>query len=125
MFGLFKNKEPRERIDLRNEFEKITQAARGADNSMQIAVGVGINIANSLFIKRYGTVESFKLMPRHERTAYIMKLTKFEEKMSEQDPPAAIGIALFKMWIGVVAETDEELAEQFSKEISYFSRKAP
>jgi len=125
MFGLFKKREPQERIELRKEFEKITKAVHGADSPVQVAVGYGINMANSLFIKRFSTVDAFVSLPREESASYIKSLTQFEEKMSSQDPPTAIGIGLFKMWIGVVAERDEELATQFSKEISYFSRKAP
>ena len=125
MFGLFKKKEPQERVELRKEFEKVTKAVHGADNPVQVAVGYGINLANTLFVKRYSTVDAFVNLPRGERSAYIMSLTQFEEKLCKQDPPAAIGVGLFKMWIGVIAERDDELASQFSKEISYFSRKAP
>ncbi len=125
MFGFFKKKEPRERLELRKEFEKVTMAVHSADSPVQIAVGYGINLANSVFVKRYSTVDTFVNLPREERTAYIVSLTQFEEKLCKQDPPAAVGVGLFKMWIGVVAERDDELASQFSKEISYFSRKAP
>jgi len=125
MFGLFKKKESQARSELRREFEKVTKVVHGADNPVQVAVGYGINLANTMFAKRHSTVDTFVNLPREERTAYIVSLTQFEEKLCTQDPPVAIGVGLFKMWIGVVAERDDELASQFSKEIEYFSLKAP
>ena len=123
MFEFFKKKEPAGRKELRDEFEKFTSALRRADDVIQIAVGHSINMANSMFIKRFGSVDAFCQQPMSERIKYIESLTAFEEKMSQQDPSAALGFGLFKMWVGVLSEQDQELMSQFSKELGYLSRK--
>lgn len=123
MFGFFKKKEPPGRMELREEFEKFTSALRRADAKTQIAVGQSINMANSMFIKRFGSPDAFCQKATSERIEFIKSLTAFEEKMSQQDPPVALGFGLFKMWVGVLGEQDYELMSQFSKELGYFSRK--
>lgn len=123
MFGFFKKKEPPGRKELREEFEKFTNALRRADDVTQMAVGHSINMANSMFIKRFGSIDAFCQQPKGERIKYIQSLTAFEEKMSQQDPSVALGFGLFKMWVGVLSEQDQELMSQFSKELGYFSRK--
>lgn len=123
MFGLFKKKEPPGRKEVREEFEKFTTALHHAQDVVQVSVGHSINMANSLFAKRFGSVNEFCRQPASERIKYIQSLTAFEERMSQQDPPATLGFGLFKMWIGVVSEQDQELMSQFSKELAYFSRK--
>jgi len=123
MFGFFKKKEQPGRRELREEFEKLTSALRRADDITQIAVGHSINMANSMFIQRFGSPDAFCQKPTSERIEYIKSLTAFEEKMSQQDPSVALGFCLFKMWICVLSEQDHELMSQFSKELGYFSRK--
>lgn len=123
MFGFLKKKEPRGRRELREEFEKFTSALHRADDVTQMAVGHSINMANSMFIKRFGSINAFCQQPASERIKYIQSLTAFEEKMSQQDPSVALGFGLFKMWVGVLSEQDQELMSQFSKELGYFSRK--
>lgn len=123
MFRFFKKKEPPGRKELREEFEKFTSALRRADDITQIAVGHSINMANSMFIKRFGSIDAFCQQPKGEKIKYIQSLTAFEEKTSQQDTSVALGFGLFKMWVGVLSEQDQELMSQFSKELGYFSRK--
>lgn len=123
MFGFFKKKEPQGRKELREEFEKFTTTLRRADAVTQIAIGHSINMANSMFIKRFGSTNAFCQQSTSQRIEYIKSLTAFEEKMSQQNPSLALGFGLFKMWIGVLSEQDHELMSQFSSELEYFSRK--
>ena len=123
MFGVFGNKERPDRKALRLEFETVTKALHSADELTQIAVGHSINLANTAFVARFSTVEGFKAIPAIERIEYIKGLSRAEEAIGHGDSQAALGFGLFKMWIGAVTASDEELATQFSKELSFFSRK--
>lgn len=66
MFGFLKKKEPPGRRELREEFEKFTNALRRADDVTQMAVGHSINMANSMFIKRFGSINAFCQQPANE-----------------------------------------------------------
>ncbi len=124
MFGFGKKKEDENRKALRQEFESVTTALRTADNTVQIAVGHSINMANSLFEKSFSGAKGFQELPKSERISYIGKLTEMETSLkSKGDIPASLGFGLFKMWVGAAAELDAELMSQFSKELAYFSEK--
>ena len=123
MFGLFKKQESSARKGLRLEFERVTAMLRGADDLSQMSVGHVINMMNSMFIKRFRTVDEFQLLPKSVKMDYIHSLSSMEEKMASEDPFSALGVGLFKMWIGTVVENDEALMSQFFNELSYFSRK--
>ena len=123
MFGFFKKKESADRKAMREEFEEHIRVLRHTDDATKMAVGYGINIANSMFIKRYGSVKAFSQQPMSEKINYIHSLNEFETKMSDQDPLFVVGASLFKKWIAALIEEDKELMSQFSKELDYFSRK--
>lgn len=122
MFGLFKRENP-DRRAMRVEFETVTRQLRTADPLAQMAVGHSINLANSLFRKRY-TVAAFQALPNRDQIAYIQNLTDMAIKLQSEasDPTAAVGFDLFKMWVGAVAAKDERLMQQIASELSYFSK---
>jgi len=122
MFNFFK-KESADRKAMRKEFEEHTKALRHADDLTQIAVGHAINMAHSMFIKRFGSAKEFGQQPINEQIKYIQSLSNFEEKIGVQDPLTALGSSLFKKWLAALAEADKELMSQFRKELDYFSRK--
>jgi len=119
----FKEKEFPGRKEFLQEFGKFTRALRRADDETQIAVGHSINMANSMLIKRFGSIDAFCEQPTSERIEFIQSLRAFEEELSQQYPSVALGIGLFKVWVGVLCEQDQELISLFSKEIGYFTRK--
>jgi hypothetical protein len=119
----FSRKEPPGRKAFREEFDTVTAKLRTADEVSQVAVGHSINMANSFFIQPFTAIESFRKLPKAEKLAYIQSLTSMEEKLTAKDPHAAVGFGLFKMWVGALAEDDEELIARFSKELAFLSRK--
>ena len=123
MFGLFKKQEPSARKGLRLEFERVTAMLRSSDNLSQMAVGHSINMANSIFAKRFQSVDSFRLLPRTQKMEFIHSLSAVEENAARKDVHFALGVALFKMWIGAVVADDVELTCQMFEELRFFSRK--
>ncbi|CEO38673.1 hypothetical protein [Photobacterium kishitanii] len=124
MFGFFNKKEDPNRKILREQFEATTTALRATDDLVQMAVGHSINIANSIFVKRYSSLSEFQQLPKNERVLYIRKLTDMENKLAEKgDHHTLLGFSLFKMWVGAAAEIDTELMDLFSNQLAYFSKK--
>lgn len=117
----FSKKEPPGRKAFREEFDTVTAKLRRADELSQVAVGHSVNMANSFFIQRFSTIESFRKLPKAEKLAYIQSLTAMEEKLTGKDPHAAVGFGIFKMWVGALSEDDEELIARFSKELAFAS----
>jgi len=125
MFGFGNKKESPNRKALREEFEMVTTGLRSADNLIQVAIGHSINMASSIFHQRFSSPSEFQQIPTSERYEYINKLTNMENKLryENNDECGAMGFALFKMWVGAVAELDTDLMQQFSNELAYFSKK--
>lgn len=111
-----------ERADLRQQFREILSTLQTADQLAQAAVGHGINMMNSLFVKKFGDVDAFQRRPKVENLAFIDSLTHLEQELAPRDPHSALGVILFKMWIGAVAERDQGLMNEFSADLAVLSR---
>jgi hypothetical protein len=125
MFGFGSKKENPERKAAREEFETTCRQLRGADEVVQMAVGHAINMANSMFMKTFESVDGFNRIPSSQKFEYIAKLTQAENTFRDEkkDMASSLGFGLFKMWVGMVTARDTELIDAFARELSVFSRK--
>ena len=121
MFGWFRKHDDQHREGLRNDFLRVTTKLKSADPGIRMAVGHSINMANSLFMQRFGGVQGFRALSRSEKLKYIEALTKAEGNTAKEQPHRSIGFALFKMWVGALTEEDEELIEEFSHGLAELS----
>lgn len=90
-------KESPHRKVLREQFESLTTSLRYMDELHQVAVGHGINTANSFSLKQFTSVEIFLGLPKTDKLQYIGALTSMEQELGKRDPHSAAGFALFKM----------------------------
>lgn len=92
----------------------------------QIAVGNGINMANTAFTKRFSGTDGFLRISKIEQNQYILQLNDAANKMSESrgDNETALGFLLFKYWIAAVAEQDKQLVDHFGAGLANLSKKA-
>ena len=122
MFGFFKNILKPERQKIIDEFTQTIEKLKGADSSVQLVVGHGVNMANSLFFRKFKTVEEFKNITRHEQDDYLKKFGVMEVETGKKDPLMAIGFGLFKMWLVSIITNDDEAMQYFSKELGWLSK---
>lgn len=123
MGWIFSKKELSSRQQFRDEFVTVTAKLWSADELTQVAVGHGLNLMTTAFMQRFGDIKTFSALPQEEKNVYIKSLTKAEEGLIAKDPYAALGIGLFKMWIGALTADDEELIRHFSKDLALISKK--
>lgn len=116
--------EPPERRELRVEFETVTDALMEADLAVQVAVGTGINLANSLFTKEFRTVAEFSRLSKSIKVDYVNRLTVAEKRLKDErgDFHASLGFGLFKGWLGAITEDDEDLVDNFGARLNTLSR---
>ncbi len=122
MFGLFGKRRESPREGIRKDYDRVMDVIRRSPPAAQIAVGHSINLVNSMFVKRFGTIAAFQALPENERLGYIESLTK-AEAAAAKEPPAAVAFALFKMWVAAISTDDPEMIEYLSNGISELSRK--
>jgi hypothetical protein len=122
MFGLFKRKSSDKWDMLMKEFSEITQSIRGEGKVAQIAVGHGINTANSFFNKSFSDISSFQKLPETERVEYIKKLGMTVEKIAKKDMHTAVGFRLFQMWLVAKIEGNTDAENIINKELVTLSK---
>ena len=124
MFNLFGKRRDPYRVQVKQQFDAITKQLRTADELSQMAVGHAINMANTFFLQRFGSIAAFSALSKPEKLDYIHSLSSFEEKLAVSDRHSSLGTTLFKMFVGALVENDAELVEHFSGELAFFSHKA-
>ena len=123
MFNPFKKQVSPLREEIRNDFAKYAREVKDSEDVYQIGVGHAINMANSMFIQRFGSIDGFCQRSTSERSDYQAKLAASAIEIGKQDGLTARGFLLFTMWVAAVNNRDQELISEFSKELAYFSRK--
>ena len=122
MFGFLKKRANSERQKVIEEFTQAINAIKGADKTVQLAVGHGLNMANSFFFQKFHNIDAFKGISKREQLDYLRKLGATEEEIGKKDPQAALGFGLFKMWIASIIQNDEESMQYFSNELAWLSK---
>jgi len=76
-----------------------------------------------MFRKSFSSISAFESLSKGEKIEFVERISRFEDDLLERDlGEAAVGCALFKIWLGALAEGDEELGDYFSRELDHFSR---
>ena len=117
MFGLFGKRRESPREGIRKDYDRVMDVVRRSPPEAQLVVGHTINLVNSIFLKRFGTIAAFQALPEKERLGYIESLTK-AEAAAAKEPPAVVAFALFKMWVAAISANDREMIDYFSKAAS-------
>ena len=106
---------------LLEEFCSAAAFLRKREKATQIAVGIAIDMANSMFTRSFSERTNFLRYTSADRTAYIGKLAALERDSLSSDPHLALGFGLFKMWVAAVSQEDIALENRFGADLAYFS----
>jgi len=123
MIGLIRRRDSQRRERLLREFASVIAKLRGANELIQGSVGRSINIANCLFIQRFGSAAKFQASSDEQQNQYIGSLARAEERFTNRWPSTAIGFSLFKMWLEALTEEDIALPQLFARALAALSAK--
>jgi len=112
-----------EQSKLSEEFERVTASLRTAAPIRQGAVARKIDSAKNSFLKRFVSVAAFRELSKGDKLQYVGSLTRAEANRGGKDPDSEIAIALFAMWVAILAENDSELEDKFTREFASLSMK--
>lgn len=122
MFGLFKRKSHDKLNMLIDEFFETAHAVRNKDKTVQVAVGNGINLANSMFNKTFSDISLFQKLNDAESSDYIKKLGLTVEEIAKKDMYTATGFRLFQIWLVLNYEGGCTSEKNINKELSQLSK---
>jgi hypothetical protein len=107
----------------RLEYSRLTSAVRSASEPDQRAIGAAIREAYGDFVHRFDTTHAFVHLSEDRRQPYLDMLEALVVALQRDNPAAAIGTGLFRLWVAAVAEEDGDLRNQFARELVYLSNK--
>jgi hypothetical protein len=124
MSGLFQ----RGKAPARSEFEEMKRVlcrlkASGAQT--QFAVGAGVQLANTDFLRRFAGIESFRRIPAAEQQRFCSELSDLELELRSRGLGMALGVGLYRIWLTDLLAGRRNVAELLGEELTELSRKGP
>lgn len=123
MLNIFKKKREKQRNQVIEEFTGLVEPLKTKPEQIQILVGHGINIGNSLFFKNVTSINEFNNLPDKKKFDFFKKFLDFKEKMKNEDQYVYLGLHLYATWILAVINNDNELQLMVSSELKWISKK--
>ena len=120
MFNFFKNKQRDKTI---KEFNMVIENIKTNDETFQMVVGHGVNLAYSFFCKKYKKKQFFENQSHEERMEYFKKYIDFRNKVGEKDSTIYLGLYCFGIWLLSLVTKDKKLEEISEKELVWLSKK--
>lgn len=111
----------------RDELEglrKVLSRLKSTQAHMRSAVGAGVHLANSDFIRRFANIESFRRIPLEAQKRFCSELSDLELGLTGKDPGMAVGVGLYRIWLADVLAGRQTVAEMLGEELTELSRKA-
>jgi len=111
----------------RSEFEetkKVLSHLKACGSRTQIAVGAGVRLANTDFIRRFAGIESFLRVPSEEQKRFCSELSDLELRLRTSGVGMALGVGLYRIWLTDMLAGRRNIAELLGEELSELSRKA-
>ncbi len=103
---------------------QLISIARDTDEVAQIAVGNGINLANSYLTTRFENLDSFQSRNQNEQQDFADGLEKMSNELIKDDPQTALGFDLYAIWLRALIGHDDTFTDYCKEEMATLSRKA-
>src|SRR5512138_2974296 len=81
------------------ELRKVLCRLRSSDAQTRRAVGAGVCLANTDFLRRFCGIESFRGMPVAEQKRFCAELNDLELGLRSPEVGMAIGVGLYRIWL--------------------------
>ncbi len=111
----------------RGEFEetkKVVCHLKASGARTQIAVGVGVRLANTDFIDRFAGIETFLRVPTEEQKRFCSELSDLELRLRTSGVGMALGVGLYRIWLTDLLAGRRNMAELLGEELTELIRKA-
>jgi len=105
------------------EAKKVLHRLKASGARIQIAVGAGVQLANSDFIRRFAGIESFRRVPTEEQERFWSELSDLELELRGREIGMALGVGLYRIWLTESLAGRRNVAELLGEELTELSRK--
>jgi hypothetical protein len=105
------------------EVKRVLHCLKACGPQTQMAVGAGVQLANTDFIRRFTGIESFRKVPSDEQKQFWSELSDLELELRSREIGMALGVGLYRIWLNDVLAGRRNVAELLGEELTELSRK--
>ncbi len=106
------------------EMKKVLCRLKAAGARTQFAVGAGVQLANTDFLRRFAGIESFRRIPTEEQKRFCAELSDLELELRSRRVGMAVGVGLYRIWLTDLLAGRRHAAELLGEELTELSRRA-
>ncbi len=97
---------------------------RSSESRTRLAVGAGVHLANTDFIRRFAGIEPFRRVSAEVQRQFCSELSDLELGLRAQDPGMAMGVGLYRIWLTDTLAGRRSVAELLGEALAELSRQA-
>jgi len=106
------------------ELKRVLSCLRASPPQTRTAVGAGVQLANSNFIRRFTGIESFRHSPTAEQERFWSDLSDLELGLRSQEVGLAVGVGLYRIWLADTLAGQRNVVDSLGEELTELSRKS-
>ena len=123
MIRLFQRRGDPVRDEL-DEIVKVLGRLKASNAQTRFAVGAGIQLANTDFIRQFAGMDSFRQMPLVDQDRFYSALSDLEQSLRGEGLGMALGVGLYRIWLMDVLAGRREVAELLGEALTELSRRS-
>jgi hypothetical protein len=107
-----------------DEVKRILRCLKSSPAGIRSAVGAGVSLANTEFMREFGGMESFLQIPSGDREQFCAKLSDLEVSQRARELGMALGVGLYRIWLAETLAGRRDAADLLGDELTELSRGA-
>jgi hypothetical protein len=124
MIRLFQRRADPVRGEL-DELAKVLSCLNSSNIQTRSAVGAGVHLANTDFLRRFAGMDAFRRMPLAEQCRFCSALSDLEQSLRNDELGMALGVGLYRIWLVNELAGRRKAADLLGEALAELSRKAP
>ena len=104
------------------ELKRVVSRLKGCGSRTRSAVGAGVHLANTDFIRRFEGIQSFRRSSTAEQERFWLELNDLELGLRSREFGMAVGVGLYRIWLADTLAGRGNLAELLGEELTELSR---
>jgi hypothetical protein len=107
-----------------DELVKVLSCLKSSNAQTRFAVGAGVYLANTDFLRRFAGMDSFRRIPLADQDRFYAALSDLEQSLRNDGLGMALGVGLYRIWLMDVFAGRRKAADLLGEALTELSRKA-
>ena len=107
-----------------DELVKVLSRVKSSSVQTRVAVGAGVHLANTDFIRHFAGMDSFRRIPLADQGRFYSALSDLEQSLRNYEVGMALGVGLYRIWLVDVLAGRRKAADLLGEALTELSRNA-